>query len=61
MLSSETKSIAAQNCDSYIPYNPVMQLSMTDLSQSCSNCSNFIKGKCITGNFSEIMKKIKIN
>jgi hypothetical protein len=61
MSLSETKSIVAQNCSLYIPYNPILQMSMTGSSQSCSNCSNFIKGECTAGEFPELSKKIKIN
>ncbi|KEI04747.1 hypothetical protein IRP63_00255 [Clostridium botulinum] len=61
MISSSMKMVVAQNCIGYDPKYTIALLSMVSSSESCSNCKNFIKGKCIKGLFDEVMDIISKN
>ena len=61
MVSSELKMMVAQNCASYSPRSAQGMASIGNLSESCSNCSNYIRGRCVKGLFENIIDTIKIN
>lgn len=61
-MASETEKMAvAQNCSGYSPKNSGVMSSMGNLSESCSNCANFIKGKCDKNLFDSINDSLKFN
>jgi len=61
MVSSELKMMVAQNCFDYDTRSAVAMASLGNLSESCSNCSNYIRGRCVKGLFEDILDTIKIN
>ncbi|MCY6372785.1 hypothetical protein [Clostridium ganghwense] len=61
MISNETKMVVAQNCLGYQPRYAITMFSMGTLSESCSNCQNFVSGKCTKGLFDEVMQIINRN
>jgi hypothetical protein len=61
MISSELKMMVAQNCSGYKPISLVSMTSLGNLSESCSNCANYIRGRCIKDLFEEIRDTIRIN
>lgn len=61
MISNELKMRVAQNCPGYVSRNNGFLSSMTQLSESCDNCKNFIRGKCVKGLFDEVKEKIRQN
>jgi len=61
MVSSEIKMMVAQNCHGYIPRSVSFMEIFGNLSESCSNCSNYIRGNCVKGLFDDIRDTIKIN
>lgn len=61
MISNSMKMLVAQNCDNYNPKYILSLLSMSSLSESCSNCQNYVNGKCTKESFDEIMETINRN
>lgn len=61
MVSSELKMMVAQNCSGYNPRLALFIESIGNLSESCSNCSNYIRGRCVKGLFDDIRDMVKIN
>lgn len=61
MLSQELKNIIAQNCPGYFPKYNIGMESMGTLAQSCTNCSNYVRGKCIKDLYDTIKEQIRIN
>lgn len=61
MVSNSMKMIVAQNCVGYNPKYTIASLSMLSNSESCSNCKNFIGGKCTKGLFDEVIDIIGKN
>ena len=61
MISSELKMMVAQNCSSYEGKSAIFMSSLGSLSESCSNCSNYIREKCSKNLFDEIKETIQIN
>lgn len=61
MTFSELKSIIAQNCEEYNSYNILHLISMGAQYRTCSNCSNYIKEKCIKGLQDEMKEKLSKN
>jgi hypothetical protein len=61
MISSEMKSIVAQNCPGYEPRYALSMMSMGMLSESCDNCANFVRGHCVKDLLDEIKEKIERN
>ena len=61
MVSSEVKMMVAQNCSSYNPRSAQAMASIGNLSGSCGNCCNYVRGRCTKGLFEDIMDTIKIN
>ena len=60
MISSELKMMVAENCSCY-ESRVVTMASIGGLSESCSNCSNYIRGVCLRGLFKDISDVILIN
>lgn len=61
MISNFTKMRVAQNCSSYKPRYAVCAMSVSTLSESCSNCQNYENEKCSKGLFNGIMESINMN
>lgn len=61
MVSSELKMMVAQNCSGYSSRLALFMESIGNLSGSCSNCSNYIRGRCVKGLFDDIRDMVKIN
>lgn len=61
MVSEMEKMEVAQNCSGYEPRNAAVMSSMGSLSESCSNCSNYVKGKCIKNLFDDISSTLRFN
>ncbi len=61
MVSSELKMIVAQNCQGYNPRSAYSMSLMGSLSESCSNCSNYVRGKCVKNLFDNIAGDIRMN
>lgn len=61
MVSSETKMRVAQNCPGYDAVYEMVMMSMGSLAQSCDNCSNFVRGRCVKELFDGIRDRIRVN
>lgn len=61
MVSSEIKMRVAQNCHGYHPRYLYSSMSLGSSSQSCSNCANYVRGKCRKDLFDEISNAIRLN
>lgn len=61
MVSSGVKMMVAQNCSRYNPKSALPMSSIGNLSESCSNCSNYIRGRCVKNLFENILDTIKVN
>ncbi|KGM94004.1 hypothetical protein Z968_12250 [Clostridium novyi A str. 4552] len=61
MISNSMKMIVAQNCVAYDPKYTIASLSMLSTSESCSNCKNFIGGRCTKDLFDEVIDAIGRN
>lgn len=61
MVSEMEKMAVAQNCRGYEPRNAAVMSSMGNLSESCSNCSNYVRGKCIKDLFDDIRNTLRFN
>lgn len=61
MISKETMFMVGQNCDEYRSKSALNMMSMTNLSESCDNCLNYVRGHCIKDMITAIEGKIKIN
>lgn len=61
MVSNELKMRIAQNCSGYESRNSGFLSSMTQLSESCDNCKNFVRGKCVKDLFDEVREEIRQN
>lgn len=61
MASEIEKMTVAQNCSGYDPRNAGVMSSMGSLSESCSNCANFVRGKCVKNLYDDISNTLKIN
>jgi hypothetical protein len=46
MILNELKSVIAQNCEEYYPYNTLYKMSAGANRISCANCTNYIGEKC---------------
>ncbi|MFD3155302.1 hypothetical protein ACFIJ5_00075 [Haloimpatiens sp. FM7330] len=61
MVSNELKMRVAQNCSGYRSRNVSFMSSMTELAESCNNCANFVRGKCVKNLFDEVREQIREN
>jgi len=61
MVSGQVKMIVAQNCPGYQARYGMVMSTMGSLSQSCSNCGNWIRGRCIKDLFDEVRERIRVN
>jgi hypothetical protein len=61
MVSNEMKSTIAQNCPGYEARYALSMLSMGSLSESCNNCSNYVRGQCIKDLLDPMREKIERN
>ena len=61
MISGETKSIIAQNCPGYEPRYALTMMSMVSLSESCDNCSNYVRASCTKDLLDDIKEKVERN
>jgi len=61
MIPNEIKMRVAQNCPGYVSRNHYSLMSMLESSESCSNCKNYVRGKCIKDLFDGIYETIRIN
>ena len=61
MVSSELKMMVAQNCSYYNRRYALSMESLGNLSESCSNCSNYVRGRCVKDLFDDIRDMVKIN
>ncbi len=61
MVSNELKMRIGQNCPGYVSRNTSFMSSSTELAESCNNCANFVRGKCIKDLFDKIREEIRQN
>lgn len=61
MISGELKMRVAQNCPGYHSRNAYYFMGGGTVSESCSNCTNYVRGKCSKHLFDEIKETIRIN
>lgn len=61
MISIQDKMIVAENCKEYKPKNYIEGLKVSYLSNSCSNCVNFVNERCSKKLFDEIEGIINMN
>ncbi|WP_373897169.1 hypothetical protein ACER0A_000405 [Haloimpatiens sp. FM7315] len=61
MISNELKARIAQNCPGYTSRNSSFMSSVTELAQSCDNCANYVRGKCVKRLFDSIKEDIRKN
>lgn len=61
MVSGEVKMRVAQNCHGYRPRYLFSSMSLGSSSQSCSNCVNYVRGKCTKDLFDGIRAAIRVN
>lgn len=61
MASEMEKMAVAQNCSGYEPRNAAVMSSMGSLSESCNNCSNYIRGKCVKNLFDYVSSTLRFN
>lgn len=61
IISREIKCIIAQSCPKYIVKDNMSIMNLSNISQSCNNCVNFVYGKCKKGLFNEIKKTVELN
>ncbi|MBC2582842.1 hypothetical protein [Clostridium sp. DJ247] len=61
MILSYEKMLVAENCEEYKAKSYMLTSSMSLIAQSCFQCKNYVKGKCIKGLLEKIEEKIKTN
>jgi hypothetical protein len=61
MISSEMKSIVAQNCPAFEPQNSIIQMSAIGIAENCNVCIHFVRNKCIKNLLDDIKDKIERN
>lgn len=61
MITNEIKMRVAENCPGYQSRSLFSSMSLGTSSESCSNCVNFVRGKCIKNLFDEISETIRVN
>ncbi|MEG1257281.1 hypothetical protein [Clostridium sp.] len=61
MISNEIKSRVAQNCSFYNERSYYQDKLLMQLEQSCNNCENFVRGKCIKNVFYDIVDNIRVD
>jgi len=61
MFSNMDNMLVAQNCIEYNPMHIISLLSVSAPLESCTNCKNFIKGKCSKELHNEIKEMINRN
>ncbi|SQC00531.1 putative transmembrane protein [Clostridium tetanomorphum] len=62
MRLEELKMVVAENCEGYEPIASVFVSDIgSNITDSCENCENFVKGKCIKNLFDPIKERIYRN
>jgi hypothetical protein len=58
MISAELKSVIGQNCPGYDARYGITIMNSGVFSESCNNCSNYVRGKCIKDLLDEMRNKV---
>ena len=61
MFSSELNMVVAQNCRGYHPRYSYYPVGVGTASESCANCANFIRQKCVKDLRKDLINKIQLN
>lgn len=61
MVSNEIKSRIAQNCSFYNERSYYPDKILIQLEESCNNCSNFVRGRCVKDVFDSIYENIRLS
>lgn len=61
MVSLQNKVLVAQNCIEYESKSYIKIINMSSICEGCSDCVNYINGKCSKELFEEIEQIIKMN
>lgn len=61
MISIQEKMLVAENCEEYKSKIPILNESVSAISQGCNTCVNYINDKCTKRLFEQIGERIRIN
>lgn len=61
MILSYEKMLVAENCEEYQAKSYIITSSMSLIAQSCFQCKNYVKDRCVKDLLEEIKEKIKTN
>jgi hypothetical protein len=61
MVTNEIKMKVAENCPGYHSRFLFSSMSLGTFSTSCSNCVNFVRGKCTKNLYDGIRETIRVN